>query len=325
MYLSSANQSYLLEQCQADAIFSEQLIQPLWSDYGQLVRVNLIGGEHGSVIVKQIDWAKRRSNVRGWGNDLSHQRKLRSYQVESSWYQGLAKDSPVTVPKVIASHQDDTQLLLILEDLAPLGFTQVLRQAKGETITSVIDWLAEFHGFYLGQTPTGLWEQGCYWHLQTRPDEWQAMAEGKLKQAASDIDAALRSCQYQTIVHGDAKLANFCFSKDHTQVAAVDFQYIGAGVGVQDLAYFISSVFNEYEAEQYEEQILSRYFERLNQAIEQYHPNINAAEVEREWRQLYCVAWADFCRFLQGWSPQHWKLTPYSQAQTQRALELLGW
>jgi len=40
-------------------------------------------------------------------------------------------------------------------------------------------------------------------------------------------------------VHGDAKLANFCFSRDGKKVAAVDFQYVDGGCGMKDLSRII--------------------------------------------------------------------------------------
>ena len=34
------------------------------------------------------------------------------------------------------------------------------------------------------------------------------------------------------------QLANFLFSDDHAQVGAVDFQYVGRGAAMKDVAYF---------------------------------------------------------------------------------------
>jgi hypothetical protein len=35
------------------------------------------------------------------------------------------------------------------------------------------------------------------------------------------------------------------------------------------------------------------------------------------------VAWADFHRFLKGWSPDHWKLSDYSERVTREVIAFL--
>ena len=140
------------------------------------------------------------------------------------------------------------------------------------------------------------------------------MQSGWLKENAKRIDNALNNTKYKTIVHGDAKLANFCFSNE-MDVAAVDFQYVGGGCGMKDVAYFISSCLNADESMRYEEELLDCYFEELRGNIS----NEIAAELEEEWRKLYPVAWADFVRFLQGWAPDHYKLNEYSNKQVEKA------
>jgi thiamine kinase-like enzyme len=178
--------------------------------------------------------------------------------------------------------------------------------------------LAKFHASYLGKTPDGLWEVGTYWHLETRPHELEVLADYKLKKAAALIDDKLNNCKYKTFVHGDAKLANFCFSPDG-QVAGVDFQYVGGGCGMKDVAYFIGSCLNESDCERLESQILDTYFEYLQDALTERNDAL-----EREWRALYRVAWADFHRFLKGWSPGHWKINSYSERITAAVIEAIG-
>jgi hypothetical protein len=56
----------------------------------------------------------------------------------------------------------------------------------------------------------------------------------------------------------------------------------------------------------------------LHAALEQ--PN---AALEKEWRSLYRVAWADFHRFLKGWSPSHWKINSYSERITAEVIKSL--
>jgi hypothetical protein len=46
--------------------------------------------------------------------------------------------------------------------------------------------------------------------------------------------------------------------------------------------------------------------------------------LQQEWRSLYPIAWADFYRFLLGWSPSHYKINPYMQKQTDIALASLS-
>ena len=161
-----------------------------------------------------------------------------------------------------------------------------------------------------------MWPVGTYWHLATRPDELDALPDGPLKAAAGEIDRRLTASPFQTLVHGDAKLANFCFSRDGRRAAAVDFQYVGGGCGMKDLAYFVSSCFHEADCEQLAPGILDRYFELLRAALLARGSTVDIDALEADWRALYPVAWTDFTRFLQGWSPGHWKLHAYSERLT---------
>ena len=136
------------------------------------------------------------------------------------------------------------------------------------------------------------------------------MPPGSLKDAAHAIDAQLRQCPIQTLVHGDAKVANFCFAAD--AVAAVDFQYTGGGPGIVDVVYFLGSVLDDRALYAEAEHWLDRYFARLA-----------SPDAEAAWRPLLPFAWADFERFLAGWSPGHWKRGGYAAEQTRIALQRL--
>ena len=92
------------------------------------------------------------------------------------------------------------------------------------------------------------------------------MGEGRLKDLASLIDKRLSRVTYKTFLHGDAKLANFCANADG-EVAAVDFQYVGGGCGMKDLAYFVGSVFSDEDCERYENHFLDLYFRTLATAL----------------------------------------------------------
>ncbi|MEL6592996.1 MAG: oxidoreductase family protein, partial [Bacteroidota bacterium] len=211
------------------------------------------------------------------------------------------------LPHCYAIERQDDEVLMVLEDLDAVGYPLLKRSLNWEEISACLAWLANFHASYLGKAAEGLWEVGTYWHLETRPQELAVLDDLDLKAAASAIDAKLNNCTYQSFVHGDAKLANFCFGKEG-QVAGVDFQYVGGGCGMKDVAYFVGSCLNERECERLEEQILDTYFEHLQAALGERNEAL-----ETEWRSLYRVAWADFHRFLKGWSPGHWKINTYSE------------
>ena len=187
--------------------------------------------------------------------------------------------------------------------------------------------LASFHARFLQSSwqrdwPKGLWERGTYWHLQTRPEEWDAMIESPLKQFAQKLDAKINYARYQTLVHGDAKLANFCFSDDLMAVAGVDFQYVGKGVGVQDVAYFLGSCLTEEQLEMHLEYLLDVYFTELSRCLIAMGESSDLAEsVTQDWYRLFPIAWADFQRFLMGWCPTHHKNTAFSRRITERALQ----
>ena len=317
--------SFILERTNANRITNRVEVQSLWSGYGSIQRVHLDGGEFSSIVVKHVQ-PGRGSHPRGWNTDLSHQRKLKSYQVETNWYdsqKSKAKNSPARIPACFGTKKDEDEVLLVLEDLDASGFAGRRSSVNQPEWKACVRWLAAFHAENLGIVPEGLWENGTYWHLDTRPDELERLGDQVLKEAAPEIDAKLKTTKFQTLVHGDPKLANFCFSSDGAEVAAVDFQYVGGGCGMKDLAYFVGSCFRDVDAERIEVEVLDYYFRQLGAFLGEIESHVSKDELEADWRPLYRVAWADFHRFMKGWSPGHWKLSDYSERVTRKVIESL--
>ena len=189
--------------------------------------------------------------------------------------------------------------------------------------TVCLEWLAGFHACFFAQAPDGLWPIGTYWHLDTRTDEYDSMADGELKSSAHRLDTLLNNCEYQCLVHGDAKVANFCFSEDKRAVAAVDFQYVGGGVGIKDVVYFLGSCLHENDIEKQEAQLLSVYFTALKKHLSASHSSALVEQVEQSWMRLYAIAWTDFYRFLEGWMPGHTKINRYTKKLASDAFRLI--
>lgn len=309
----------------AEDLREAEAIQSLWSGYGKIARFELMGGKVDSVVVKLVRLPSETDHPRGWNTDHSHRRKVCSYEVETNWYRRYAEraNSVARLPACYASDSEGEELMIVLEDLDAAGFGERRSAASLEDMGACLQWLAAFHARFLGEDPEGLWRKGTYWHLDTRPDELEALEDQPLKESAEEIDRLLESCRWKTFVHGDAKLANFCFSEKRGQVAAVDFQYVGGGCGMKDVAYFIGSCLNDTDCERLEAPLLDIYFGALKKVLVELGRGALFEAVAGEWRELYPVAWTDFHRFLKGWSPGHWKVHSYSERLAREVVEKL--
>ena len=83
---------FVLEVTKAQGIGQISEIQSLWSGYGSIKRLQVKGAGAPSVIVKLVSPPSSADHPRGWNTGLSHQRKLKSYQVESNWYETNSVD-----------------------------------------------------------------------------------------------------------------------------------------------------------------------------------------------------------------------------------------
>ena len=92
---------------------------------------------------------------------------------------------------------------------------------------------------------------------------------------------------------------------------------------MKDLAYFVGSCFRDEEAEEIEVEVLNHYFTEFRKSLARINNELFGEEVVQDWRPLYRVAWADFHRFMKGWSPGHWKLSDYSERVTREVIESL--
>ena len=329
--------------CDDPQLYKVQTLQKLWSNYGEIARYYSPKRDK-NIIVKHIKPPSEVNHPRGWHSDVGHQRKVDSYRTEADFYQHYAAFcyGECYVPDYITLIKDSVhteQQTLLMEDLTSSGFSLTFNTASDEQVNIVLNWLAHFHGRFLHITTPELWPVGSYWYLATRQAEYNAMPDGPLKDSAEQIDRALNSARFKTLLHGDAKLANFCFSDDG-RVAAVDFQYVGRGAGIKDVMYFLGSCLPDGALWAKHDAYIDYYFAQLksvllhghvtktsednvnNQAIVDSVPDntIWVYELEQEWRKLVPLAWADFNRFLQGWNPEHVKINDFMQAQTSLAL-----
>ncbi|ODS57355.1 MAG: hypothetical protein ABS36_05545 [Acidobacteria bacterium SCN 69-37] len=280
-------------------------IQPLWAGYGELFRIELSGRAVRRAIVK---WARPPRDA----DEPSAARKRESFDVETTFYRRVAArcDETCRVPVLLAARGggETGEWILVLEDLDASGYDTRVAEAAGAQLEAALAWLASFHARFLGESVDGLWPTGTYWHLGTRLDELAAIDDAALRTIAPRVAARLAAVRYRTLVHGDAKDANFCFGPRGTDVAAVDFQYVGAGCAMSDVAYLLYGRSDE-PADGIDRRRLDTYFRHLRRALGR-RPDAEAVDIdalEAEWLSLYPMARLDFCRFLAGWRPEAWR------------------
>ena len=288
--------AYVAALTGASATERPERMQSLWGGYGELLRVRLLGrgAQRSSVVVKWAKAPQRGTELHArHATDASHARKTHSYDVESAFYETVAArcDDTCRVAKLVGKERGDGAWLFVFEDLDHAGFGRRERDPRAGDLAACLSWLASFHARFMGTREPRLWPTGTYWHLDTRREELHQAArrDASLPARAEELDRRLREAKHQTLVHGDAKPANFCFAQNTHRVAAVDFQYVGGGPGIRDVAYLLHGSTKRETAE-----ALDLYFDALSKwSI--------GDEVETEWRGLYDVAIEDFDRFLKGW------------------------
>lgn len=304
---------WIAEALRATRVERSPTLQSLWRGYGEIYRVALVGGRAPTAIVKSVRPPPRA------GDDPAHARKCASYDVELAFYEIFARHTTPAcrVPRLLAARKEGDRWLLVLEDLDAAGFHARRRRSPSAADRDrCVAWLAAFHGRFLGVEPRRLWPRGTYWDLDKRRDELAKIEDPALRAAAPALDAALNGCVFQTLVHGDAKLANFCFGE--AGVAAVDFQWVGRGCGVRDLAYLASCCWDD-DLEAHEPALLDAYFGHLRAALS--GTPVDVAALEAEWRAAYPIAAADFHRFYAGWAPESYRRDAQAQRAVRAALE----
>ncbi|KGO69815.1 Protein of unknown function DUF227 [Penicillium italicum] len=197
---------------------------------------------------------------------------------------------------------------------------------------------------------SGLWLNGGYTYLATRGTEYASLAqdtdsewsdalckvsEGSSLSVAEMVALFLTPCgrAIESYIHGDVKSENLFTTTNGDKVAFFDFQYVGLGLGVCDLAkLFTCSVplhmlvdGNGNMPEQLsmsdgERGLLERYRMSLLQDEESEESELYEWEAfKRHWE----TALVDWCRFQASWG--FWGNTEWLEARVRSILNDQEW
>lgn len=195
----------------------------------------------------------------------------------------------------------------------------------------------------------GVWLNGGYTYLATRRSEYASLQNDQdsewasklceptldAKSSIAELVAAVLSpsftstsaiADYDTLIHGDVKSENLFSTSAGTAVAFFDFQYVGIGLGVCDLAkLFTCSVPSELLGEQEGEfrdieageRILLKHYQRtIEEASGKSYP---WEMLEMHWK----TALVDWLRFQASWG--FWGNTEWLEGRVRHILEDREW
>jgi hypothetical protein len=159
-------------------------------------------------------------------------------------------------------------------------------------------------------------------------NEAQTLAERVAAFLAPALSGPTQIERYQTLIHGDVKSENLFTSKSGEEVAFYDFQYVGLGLGVCDLAKLFTcsipldilvanrNIPHELPMQDGEKTLLERYWKKLKETGKQ----------EYEWK-VFVLHWeaalVDWLRFQASWG--FWGNTQWLEARVRNILKDPDW
>ena len=206
------------------------------------------------------------------------------YEKELFWYEHLRSRSSIHCPQFYASWfaPDTGEFQLLLQDCAPAQQGDQIRGASVEQVIAGVKELAYLHAPFIGDAELanhplfqkdksmkdiriGLYEQ--FWpafkqRYQYRIDA-KILAMGDVV-AQHYVQLENREPVLSTLVHGDFRLDNLLYAGDNDRPYVLDWQTMGIGCPMKDLAYFIgTSLADPAERAERELDIVGCYFDTL--------------------------------------------------------------
>ena len=107
------------------------------------------------------------------------------------------------------------------------------------------------------------------------------MKTSPLKSMAKKIDNGNSMHVISKRSYWNARWITFTFMRQKKTAAAFDFQYVGAGCGIKDFIYLLSSLKNEDQLFEQCNDDLEYYFNKLKEFVHQYNKNIEYDLLEK--------------------------------------------
>ncbi|KAI0190322.1 kinase-like domain-containing protein [Astrocystis sublimbata] len=189
-----------------------------------------------------------------------------------------------------------------------------------------------------------VWLNGGYTYLATRRKEYASLAADSdsewssvLCQASSPYEGSLaekvahvltpRGRDHETLIHGDVKSENLFTTQSGSEVAFYDFQYVGLGLGVCDLAKLFTCSVPLHMLVDDDGPARLQMGEGEKKLLERYRDNLLAATGKQyDWDTFvrhWETALVDWLRFQASWG--FWGNTEWLEARVRWIVEDQDW
>ncbi|KAI1741709.1 kinase-like domain-containing protein [Xylaria scruposa] len=189
-----------------------------------------------------------------------------------------------------------------------------------------------------------VWLNGGYTYLATRRKEYASLAadsdsewssvlcqpssprESSIAEKVADV-LTPRGRDYETLIHGDVKSENLFTTHSGSEVAFYDFQYVGLGLGVCDLAKLFTCSVPLHMLTDDDEPARLQMGEGERELLERYRDNLLAGtDKTYDWNTFvrhWETALVDWLRFQASWG--FWGNTEWLEARVRSILEDRDW
>lgn len=267
-------------------------------------RIRAVGGETGWVgTIARIDisWS---SNVEGAPDSVIIKISPTGTgdpfgSFEGFFYDTIARGRNFSVPGCYFAFNDLAvgRSVLLLEDLSHLATVDFVQGCTPDEARSAIFALADIHAAWWNDQSIASM-QGLVSFATSRFESWWASYERSIRELLPDVELSKRMMEFgdvfasdplgvahriesspTTIVHRDVHVDNLLFDRTGTSPRAVivDWQTVGAAIGVSDVAYLLISSLSPSDRLLSERRLVEAYHSRLMDL------GIKGYEFERCW------------------------------------------
>ncbi len=266
------------------------------------------------------------------------------YATEISWYRDLRAETPVRAPHSFwgGSDPESHRFCLVLEDLGHLRTADQVGSCSIEEAGLIVRNLARMHARWwesprldaIDWLPTAE-EQGLigrelyllgwqpFWERLGPPlaPGFEALGR-KIGPAMIDISLAAAGSA-KTLVHGDYRLENFLFGEPGSddELVVLDWQIVGHGSGLRDLAYFLGQNLTVEVRRANEERLLHLYYEGIQEGGVRGYSFASCFDDYRRGLLLAMLVPVNGVRALNEAAGSGGGLTDVQQAMVQQAMD----